>query len=794
MGAVRPYSNCTLVTLSGAGSDNSGRTLRVLAPFDDVEFQSDGDRLDLVRGRRWRRVCHTLLAAHGTGGILRTAWAAQMDLMGHQLEPALALVHGLASRVLIADEVGLGKTVQAALAVAELRERGAVERVLVLTPAGLREQWAGEFTARFGLSVKVADVAGVRRLRADLPAWVNPWAVEPMVVASIDYVKRPEVLAAVQACRWDLLVVDEAHTAASDSDRRDAASALCARAPYVLLLTATPHNGDARAFASLCALGRQGDRLLVFRRTREEVGVGRPRRIHRLQVRLTAAERQMHGRLAAFADAVQAEAVETGRDIFLALATLHKRALSSAHALEATVRRRLDGLGNAAAETHRQLALPLGDPTGETDPADDVPAWMCPALRSTSEERELLGRVLESARLASSGESKISALARLLRRLREPVIVFTEYRDTLLRLRDTVASDGAVIHGGLSPRERGAALDDFAAGRTRVLLATDAAGEGLNLQHAARVVINVELPWNPVRLEQRIGRVDRIGQDRRVHVFHLIARGSFEAEVFRRLEQRLARARADVGAADPLGLEGVRDSGSPAALARAILAGPETAPEAWVEAPAALEGVDVIRLSREADAERARLAAIRKLRTPCSLPEVNAGAGGVLAMWSRRRGTRARLRPAMLVVQASTLTDRTGRVVATYLTPFAVDLARWETSVRTRADVRNLVARLDALPQGGEPFAQWLAEAVRVHRAFWLARSERDRRIRLAEGAAPRPPHQLDLFYRRAHRGRGPAGIDPSDVAGHETADRRAARPFETLCLTKVSQTLLLLV
>ena len=789
---MRPYGKCTLVTLSGAGRDNPGRTLRVLAPFDDLELRSGGERLELVRGRRWRRVCHSFLAAHGTGGILRTAWAAQMVLMGHQLEPALALVRGLASRVLIADEVGLGKTVQTALAVAELRERGAVERVLVLTPAGLREQWAGEFATRFGLGLMVADVAGMRRLRADLPAWMNPWAIEPMVVASIDYVKRPEVLTVVQACRWDLVVVDEAHTAGSDSDRHAAASALCARASYVVLLTATPHNGNPRAFASLCALGRQGDRLLVFRRTREEVGVSRPRRIHRLQVRLTAAERQMHERLIAFSSAVQAEAVETGRDIFLALAILHKRALSSAHALEATVRRRLDGLGDQAADPHRQLALPLVDPTGETDPADEAPLWPCPALWSKSEERELLGRVLESARLASTGESKISALARLLRRCREPVIVFTEYRDTLLRLRDTVAPDGAVIHGGLSQPERRAALDAFAARRTRVLLATEAAGEGLNLQHASRVVINVELPWNPVRLEQRIGRVDRIGQSRRVHVFHLIAGESFETEVFRRLEQRLARARVDVGAADPLGSEGVRDGDPAAALARAILAGPETEQATGVEAPVPLDGVDVTRFRREADGERVRLAAIRGLHPPCAAPDVDVGADGVLAAWSRRRATRIRLRPAMLVVQASTLTDRTGRVVATYLTPFAVDLVRRGTPLRTRGDLRKLVAHFGALPPDGEPFARWLAEAVQVHRAFWLTRSERDRRIRLAAGEPPRPMRQLDLFYRRARQHHGPMRIDPSEVAAHEIVDHGGAASFEVLCLTKVSQTLLL--
>ena len=171
-----------------------------------------------------------------------------MDLLPHQLEPALAIVHGRGTRILIADEVGLGKTVQAALIVAELTARGAASRVLVLTPAGLREQWVDEFASRFGLRVALFDMATAVRQRASLPVGVNPWSVEPFIVTSIDYIKRPEVRPAVQACRWDVVIVDEAHHAAIGTDRHDAVHALCSNAPYVVLLTATPHNGDPQAF------------------------------------------------------------------------------------------------------------------------------------------------------------------------------------------------------------------------------------------------------------------------------------------------------------------------------------------------------------------------------------------------------------------------------------------------------------------------------------------------------------------------------------------------------------------
>src|SRR5205807_7220175 len=125
-------------------------------------------------------------------------------------------------------------------------------------------------------------------------------------------------------------------------------------------------------------------------------------------------------------------------------------------------------------------------------------------------------------------------------------------RDTLLHL-ERALSGTAILHGGMSREERTASLEAFASGTRRILLATDAAGEGLNLHHACRVVINLELPWNPMRLEQRSGRFDRIGQTRRVHAVHLIARDCGETRILERLARRIAQARSDLGSPDPLG-------------------------------------------------------------------------------------------------------------------------------------------------------------------------------------------------------------------------------------------------
>jgi SNF2 family DNA or RNA helicase len=481
--------------------------------------------------------------------------------MPHQLEPALAVVRGLGSRVLLADDVGLGKTIQAGLVASELLARGAIERVLVLTPAGLREQWSQELSERFAIDAPSVDGRILRRIAATLPVGLNPWSTLAFAIASVDYVKRPEVLPAVTSPVWDLVIVDEAHGVAGDSDRQEAVRRLTSNAAYVLLLTATPHSGDRRSFASLCDLGAvNGDPLLVFRRARADVRdmcLAASRRVHTVRVRPTSNERRMHGLLARYGEEVRAQPGGRRRAAWLALSVLHKRAFSSAWSLAQSVERRCAALARSPLTSDgEQFALPIGDPHGDLIAADEPPPWPAGvSLADPIRERRLLTALAAAAHRASRRDSKFSALRRLLRRTNEPAIVFTEYRDTLLHLRRELGRSTVILHGGLSRDDRAVALAEFSGGPRTVLLATDAAAEGLNLHHACRLVINLELPWNPMRLEQRIGRVDRIGQRRRVHAFHLIADGTGEARILSRLRTRLAIANMDIGAPNPLGAD-----------------------------------------------------------------------------------------------------------------------------------------------------------------------------------------------------------------------------------------------
>ena len=475
---------------------------------------------------------------------LRGPQRAAIDILPFQLEPALALVRGRASRFLLADEVGLGKTIQAGLMLSELRVRGWCERALVVTPAGLRQQWAEELWRRFEIHATVVDASVLAARAESLPFDVNPWSVEPVAITSIDFLKQPEVLHGVVAQSWDVLIVDEAHQATVASQRHDAIDAVASRSRHVLLLTATPHAGDNRAYRALCGIGQlaKDDPILLFRRTRSVTGRRRTRRVHLLPVRLAAADIEMHRLLEGYLGRLWTIARRSGSsDAQLIAMVLAKRAFSSARSLVTSLERRLAALTERT-DLPAQLALPID----VDDDRSDEPALPAAAVfERVDEERALLRRIIDAASAALNGEPKMRVVARIVRRVREPLIVFTEYRDTLHAIRAAIEAHRTIttLHGGQTPQERRQSVDDFTSGAADVMIATDAGSEGLNLQNNCRLVVNLELPWNPIRLEQRIGRVDRIGQSRTVHAINLLADGTAERTVLASLQRRIDRIR-----------------------------------------------------------------------------------------------------------------------------------------------------------------------------------------------------------------------------------------------------------
>lgn len=782
------HEGCEAWQLEGARPANRGRPRTLLVPFDRPRLLSGQPR----RGRRVgaRRGLLALRAALAApwprAGQLRAAMAAAIEILDYQLEPALACLRG-AARILVADEVGLGKTIEAGLLLAELASRGEAERVLVLAPSCLCEQWSDELSSRFGLEPAIVERATLARLMAWSPAGESPWARVPLAVASIDYVKQPEVLRGMEGVRWDLLVVDEAHTCVGARYRAAALDWLSRRARRLVLLTATPHAGDPRAFQALCNVGRFGgdSPVTMFRRTRRGLGSPPTRRVRLVRVEVGAGEARMHRALLAYATRVWRRGREA-RDAVgarLAMTVLCKRAASGPAALLVSLARRIDLLGRADATGGLQLALPMDeDPDREDEQPDGVLA--APGLADEREERRVLERLVGLARAASaSGAAKTRVLERLLARARQPALVFTEYRDTLDALAGRLAAFGGVetLHGGLDRETRRAALERFTSGRAAILLATDAASLGLNLHAACRLVVNHELPWSPMRLEQRIGRLDRIGQRRTVHAIHLVARGTFEDDVLGRLALRVEAVRRSIG----LGSSLLGSMGEPEVAAEVIDRGPSGPPPAGQRAPdaaisagladasvAPFTAPDQSDLTCEARDEAGRLLALRHLSGATAAGR--AGLPAVLEACSRTapwrftvRARRGGLEPGVYALYRVRVVDGRGALLHEEAFPLFLPASTCAPAHSNAPAWRLLAPAFDAV-------AVRVAEGIRSgvearHRPAIEAQRLRESHMAEIEAREPRAV-QPGLFDRRAVKHADEAAERREAAAGEAAA------------------------
>jgi superfamily II DNA or RNA helicase len=774
------HEGCSSCRLVGASASNIGIRRTLLLPFDRPRPVVCRTRLRRVGRRRWMAGLRSLVATTCHIDSLRGAADASIDLLDYQLEPAIACARG-ATRLLLADEVGLGKTIQAGLILADLRARDESARALVLCPAGLCAQWLQELDDRFRITATLVDRAAMRRLQGS-SADVGPWDQVMVALASVDFAKRPEVLRSMEAARWDLLIVDEAHLCAVAPERAAAVNWLARRARRVVLMTATPHPGEPGAFEALCRIGRlpgEGP-ALMFRRTRAELGLASGRRCRVLAVTSSASERRLHALLERYTSLVW-KAAPAGRapaNARLAMVVLRKRAASGVPSLLASLTRRLRWLADSGDAAPPQLQLPFED-GDEPDGSDDEPglALSAPGLADVEAERRMLQRLVELAGAAFAHDSKSRALVRLLGRAREPAIVFTEYRDTLTHLAKACRRGRTVvlIHGGMDRAARAEAVGAFNRGEASLLLATDAAAHGLNLQSRCRLVVSLELPWNPVRLEQRIGRVDRIGQRRTVHAIHLVARHTGEEEVLARLAARIERARKELGsAADPLGMPSETEVTEAVFARRPVELLPPPAaqlrPDSTV-VPSDSEGAgDLIapcRIEAAAHDEAERLRQVRALlcRQRRSLDVVSADlarSGPWFTVLRLRNAVRAAggadgfaERGALIAIYETEIVDGRGLSLERVLT-----LVRWKGPHKARADPDAAAARLEpgsSLRTAMEreavrSAAKRLAEMRETVPARLEAQNARHLAIAAASEAAPVVACQPGLFDRRALR------------------------------------------
>ncbi len=592
-------------TLYQLRRDDTGQHLTAIAPPDSVEAVAgvplELDRRSLSPFGVWQ-LRHELIRLSTSWDGLAAIHGGRVQLEPYQLVPVTKILNGPHRNLLIADDVGLGKTIEAGLCIVELIARGVGQRVLLVVPPGLIDQWLDEMRGKFGLGFKsIADSASLDQAQTELAEGLSPWVFHDWIITSTEYLKRPGIYSAALRRPWDIIVVDEAHYLAESGSpanpyntrRTDLGLELRKATRSLLLLTATPHNGYRHSFRSLLELIEptdatlEGDGAAVRRRvarsmvrrlkqqiTRTGTDGSRvpafvPRApVERLEVHCpTDDEREVFRLVTRYCSrTAQAAAESDQRDLVsFAMQIVKKRMLSSRLALARTIENRLEALRQGpddAGPTRSELRelqedLPLPEQQAERLVSRVLRSAVPPDERRRNEEKRQLREIQRTLqRAADRPDPKI---ARLLADLRasvidvpeEKAIVFTEYLDTLEAVRGALDSDAAFagrfaeLPGGLTPRQRRDRIAAFASPKCRVLLATDAASEGLNLQHYCRTLYHVELPWNPNRLEQRNGRIDRHGQRRTPQIAYLFYADSPEDRVLDRLVTRISQMQGD---------------------------------------------------------------------------------------------------------------------------------------------------------------------------------------------------------------------------------------------------------
>ncbi|MDB2242703.1 helicase-related protein [Halorubrum ezzemoulense] len=536
-----------------------------------------------------------LKLAHEQGQLLSIS-NSLVRLEPYQLDAVNWVMQKLRQRALIGDDVGLGKTIEAGLILKELAARNRADRVLFVVPAHLQKKWIRDMDRFFDVDLTVADRAWVDGERRRLGEEANIWDQDQQqLVTSMAFLRRDEFQPALQDAFWDVVVVDEAHKAAkrgdSPSKTAQMVDTITGNSDSLLLLSATPHDGKGEAFRSLVEyidpflvaenrdLSQETVDRVMIRRGKTDIydedgdRVFPDREVNSVSVSMTHDERQFYRAVTDYVKNVYNRSEKLNEPaVGFAMALMQKRLVSSVGAIHATLRRRLDDLLDEEAETdglsEEARAYLDGEDLDEDDKehAEDEIA----GLTVTSTDDQLHEEIDTLRDLVSLAEdlpvdSKAQKVRRFISQLleeqpNEKLLLFTEYRDTLEYLLEYVADEPwadeiLVIHGDVDKEERARIEDEFNHGQSRLLFATDAASEGIDLQHSCHIMANYELPWNPNRLEQRIGRIHRYGQEEEVTVWNFLFDDTRESEIFEMLQTKVEEIRSQLGnTADVLGI------------------------------------------------------------------------------------------------------------------------------------------------------------------------------------------------------------------------------------------------
>lgn len=575
---------------------------------------------------------------------LQAPFRSGITIEDYQLDPVVRALSMPRVNLLVADDVGLGKTIEAGLVIQELLLRHRARTVMVVCPASLCVKWQEEMAEKFGLELRIVDTAAVRALRRERGVTANIFTHFPRLIVSMDWLKRTNPMTILRDVlpadsntyprRFDLLVVDEVHQAApsgrgkyaTDSQRTDLIRTLSPHFEHRLFLSATPHNGyseswqamlemlDPQRFARGIHPNEKSLRRILIRRLKSElredphIGLradGTPRFakriIHALPVTYPDAERQAHADLAAYAKSLHESAPTRAGAVAADFVTLllKKRLFSSPAAFASTLAVHMETMSartradaNDTALTRLTTAFDRLD--DDIDDEEELVESTRAALRTaaghtarTEEQRRLLDRMAAWAEKEKDRpDAKAAALISWLQQTccptvgkdgqrvfnDERVIIFTEYRDTQIWLQTLLVAAGmagehlSMLYGGMDQDTRERIKAEFQAPPAlrpvRILLATDAASEGIDLQRHCHRLVHVEIPFNPNKMEQRNGRIDRHLQPSPiVDIYHFVSAdfgsapaGSLDADLqfLSMVAVKVDQIRDDLGSAGPV--------------------------------------------------------------------------------------------------------------------------------------------------------------------------------------------------------------------------------------------------
>jgi superfamily II DNA or RNA helicase len=572
----------------------SGAGKRVLAESDLAgveiieapgELRFDGDPVQFRLGLEAHRI--DIAFAYEMTAVA----VSNIQPLPHQLEAVYeCFLREPRLRFLLADDPGAGKTIMAGLYMKELILRRAGDRILVVTPANLRPQWIRELSDRFQL-----DFTQLGASHFDASPTENPWDQLDRIVVSRDFLRTSRARQAFDTANkeWDLAVIDEAHgftiSVAGNglinrkSDRYRAAEYVARRSHRLILMTATPHSGTNAslwALLRLLDLDAWGDRCprelhvppQQFRKVSKEImrdmageKLFKPRHPRRIEYELTAEEQELYDAVTDFVGNKLREIRGDRRrtTASFALSTLQRRAASSTRAIRRTLQRRVERIEKALEDPAAYLrsrsefqasVMSEGEELEDFDEAtrweleeQALNEWLPDTVAELEHERDVLRPLLALAEEVERKriDRKLNELLDVVHNLglkhdrRKQLLIFTEHKDTLDYLVDTLSSEFEVaqIHGQMKLPDR-IEQERLFRDTAQIMVATEAAGEGINLQFC-HLMVNYDIPWNPNRLEQRMGRIHRIGQTDDVYIFNLVAISTREGYVLNVLLRKM---------------------------------------------------------------------------------------------------------------------------------------------------------------------------------------------------------------------------------------------------------------